>query len=289
MLNEILAIEERAYKCWASLAHGMAISVEALTSPAAFTQLVPARKSVGSVAVVGLTGFLSQKPSLFSLMFGGTSSTAFAREIVAALSDSSVGAVVMAIDSPGGEVFGVPEAAAAIRAARGSKPLVAVADPIAGSAAYWIAAQADEIVGTISSLTGSVGAFAQHVDESGALAMQGVKVSTIKYGERKAELDSTSPLSEAGLAQLQARVDYYGQLFEADVAKGRKIGVARVQEKYGQGASLTVSDALSSGVIDRIGTLDEVVRALANGKRPSGARAYDGDEIRARMRLAGLR
>jgi len=289
MMREILAIDERAYRTWADLSRGVRVGIEAINSPAALTQLVPARKSVGSVAVIGLTGFISQKPSLFSMMFGGTSSTAFAREVVAALSDSSVGAVVMAIDSPGGEVFGVPEAAAVIRSARGSKPLVAVADPVAGSAAYWIASQADEIVGTISSLTGSVGAFAQHVDESKALETQGVKVTTVKYGERKAELDSASPLSEAGLAQLQARVDYYGQLFEGDVAKGRKVSVAKVQEKFGQGASLTAADALSAGVIDRIGTLDEVVRALANGKRSSGARAYDGDEIRARMRLAGLR
>jgi len=282
---DVLAMDERTYRQWAEQAKG---AVFTRTVEAA-VRLIPARKSVGAVAVIPLSGFLTQKPSLFSMLFGGTSVQAFAQEVVAALGDPSVGAVIMVIDSPGGEVFGVTEAATAIRNARGSKPLVAVADPIAASAAYWLAAQADEVVVTPSGIVGSVGVFTVHVDQSKALEREGLAVTFISYGERKTEGNPAEPLSEAALSAVQARVDEAGQQFEADVAKGRKISAAKVHADYGRGGILTASQALAAGVVDRIGTLDEVVAKAANGYRPKTAtRAHDETELRARAVLAGI-
>ena len=285
-ISDVLAMDERIYRLWSELASRCAVPHHA----EAAARLIPARKSVGSVAVVPLTGFITQKPTLFSMLFGGTSVQAFAREVTAAMGDPGVGAVVMAIDSPGGEVFGVTEAASEIRAARGSKPLIAVADPIAASAAYWLAAQADEIAITPSGLAGSVGVFAAHVDQSKALEQAGLAVTLISYGRRKTEGASTGPLSDDAMASIQARVDEMGKTFEADVAKGRKISAAKVAADFGEGAIMTAEQSVKAGVADRVATLDEVIGRLAAGyKRLGGAeRAADPDEIRYRARLAGI-
>jgi len=283
---DVLAMDERTYRLWSEQTKG---AIFTWTSEAA-ARLIPARKSVGSVAVIPLSGFLSQKPSLFSMLFGGTSVEAFAREVVAALGDQSIGAVVLDVDSPGGEVFGVTEAATAIRAARGTKPLVAVANPIAASAAYWLAAQADEVVVTPSGLAGSVGVFTVHQDVSKALEQQGVGVRFISYGRRKTEGNPVEPLSEDALASIQARVDEAGRTFEADVAKGRGVSVAKVHSDFGEGGILTASQAVAAGAADRVATLDEVVGRLVGGRKPKGGfRAYDAKMAEFMAFEAGIR
>lgn len=272
-LSDVLAMDERTYRYWSSLAEKRPPTTVALDAAA---RLVPARRSVGTVAVIPLSGFLTQKPTLFSMLFGGTSVREFAREVVAAMGDQSIGAVVLDIDSPGGETFGVTEAAALIREARGSKPLIAVANPIAASAAYWIASQADEVAVTPSGLAGSIGVFSTHVDESKALEQAGLAVTFIKYGARKAEAMGVEPLSEDALASIQERVDAAGRQFESDVAKGRGVTAAKVHSDFGEGAVLTAEQSVKAGLADRVATLDEIVAKLANGYRPKGvARAYD--------------
>ena len=285
---KVLAIELECYRAWRETMAAARPNAEALTSPEAATRLVPARKSVGSVAVISLGGYISQKPTLFSMLFGGTSAEGFAREVGAAMRDSSVGAVVLDVDSPGGEVFGTPEAAAAIRAARGPKPLVAVVNPMAGSAAYWLASQADEIAITPSGLAGSIGAFVIHVDDSEAMKQAGMKLEVIRHGRRKAE-GLEGPLPDEARADLQARDDHAGALFEADVAKGRRVSVEKVRSEYGEGAMFTADRAVAAGLADRVATLEEVVRSLANGYRPEGSRAEaDPAELRLRAVLAGV-
>jgi signal peptide peptidase SppA len=289
----MLFIEREVYRAWLEEARthaGDSIMREKLRSPEAVAALSPGRKVSGDLAVINLSGFITQKPSIMSILFGGTSAEAFAQAVVGALGDDSIGAVVMNVDSPGGTVFGVPEAAAAIRAVRGSKPLLAVANPLMASAAYYLASQADEIVALPSALVGSIGVYVAHVDESKALEREGLNVTEITYGRRKAELSSAAPLTEEARTALQDRVDYYGKLFESDVAKGRGIQVSTVRANYGEGAIFTAKDAQAAGLIDRIGTLDQVIGELAAGRRPSPRMALEVDpiEISARAVLAGV-
>jgi signal peptide peptidase SppA len=239
--------------------------------------------------VVNLTGFITQKSSLLSLLFGGTSAEWFASTVAAAMADPEVGAVVMNVDSPGGSVFGMTEAAAVIRAARGKKPLMAIANPLAASGGYYLASQADEVVMAPSALVGSIGVKVVHVDESEALKQAGLSVTEITYGRRKVEESSARPLTDDARAAIQGRVDYYGRLFEADVAKGRRVSVATVRDKYGEGAMFTANDAKARGLVDRIGTLDEVLGELAVGKRRRVAGvSSDPLELRARAALGGV-
>lgn len=269
--REVFAMVPEVLARWRAQASGVD-PIEAMREHTA-AAISPQRRSSGAVAVIPVTGMITQRPTLFSALFGGTSTVALADAVEAAVADTAVASIVLAFDSPGGTVTGVTEASARIRAARGAKPIIAIADPQAASAAYWLASAADSIYITPSGMAGSIGVYTEHVDESAALEALGVRVTTIKYGARKAEGASHEPLSEDALAAIQADVDYYGRMFESDVAKGRGVRVAKVQRDYGQGASLTADAALAAGLVDGIMSLDEVIAALAKGKRLSGPRA----------------
>lgn len=284
----VLAMVRDIFESWLEQSRNAEIKLEAF-SPEASAKLIPQRKAVGDVTVIRLGGYISQKPSIFSLLFGGTSTEALASEIRSAVADPNVSSILLDVDSPGGEVFGVSEAANAIRALRGVKPIVAVANPIMASAAYWLASQADEVVAAPSSLVGSIGAFAVHVDESALLTNEGLKVTPVSYGRMKVAGASFAPLSDEAKNSMQTRVDYYGKLMEGDIGRGRKLSAAAVHAQYGEGDIFTPPEAKQRGLVDRIATLEEVASSLANGYRPSAPRAYDEIEIAARGILAGLR
>jgi signal peptide peptidase SppA len=267
----VLAIEPECYRRWVNEATAHlsdAALLEKLHSPEAASKLIPQRKMSGAVAVVNLSGFITQKPSMLSMLFGGTSTEGLVEMVRAAMADPEVVAVILNVDSPGGSVHGVPEAAAAIRALRGQKPIIAIANPLAASAAYWMAAQADEIVMAPSAIAGSLGVKVAHVDESEALKQAGLSVTEITYGRRKTEESSIGPLSEEARASIQSRIDYFGKLFEADVAKGRGVSVATVRSNFGEGSVMTADAAKSSGLVDRVATLEQVINGLASGQRP---------------------
>lgn len=268
----VLAIEPECYRRWVAEIGAHATDaglLEKAHGPEAAARLAPAKKSVGNIAVVSLSGFVTQKPSLFTMLFGGTSTEELVATVRAAIAEPSVGGVVLNVDSPGGSVFGVAEAAAALRGMRGTKPFVAVANPLMGSAAYWLGCQADRVAGIPTSIVGSIGAMVTYVDESKALEQAGLSVEEITHGRRKAEATGLKPLTDEARAGMQARVDYYGTLFEADVAKGRRVSVATVRAKYGEGAVFTAKDALAAGLVDQVATLEEVLGELASGQRPA--------------------
>ena len=93
---------------------------------------------VDGVAVLPVQGVISPKANLMTQISGGASAQLLQRDLAAALADPRVSAVVLAIDSPGGSVFGSPDLAAQIYAARDVKPIVAHTDGMMASAAYWI-------------------------------------------------------------------------------------------------------------------------------------------------------
>lgn len=271
--RELFAMVPEVLAQWSARASGVD-PVEAMREHSA-AAIAPQRRTAGALAVIPVRGFITQRPSLFSALFGGTSTVALADAVDQAMADPAIGAVVLDCDSPGGSVMGVTEASARIRAARGAKPLVAIANPQAASACYWLASACDAIYVTPSGMAGSVGVITQHADYSAAIEREGIKVTTISYGKRKADGDPYAPLSEEAFAAIQADVDYYGRQFEADVAKGRGVKVAKVQRDYGQGAQLTAEAALSAGVVDGIMSLEDLLAKMAKGWRPSSVRAED--------------
>ena len=233
-------------------------------------QNVPAAPTKrGLVAVVPIRGVIAHRMGAMNDSSGGTSTERIGAMIGQAV-EAGATTIVYDIDSPGGTVSGVQELAAQMFALRGKVKQVAHVS-LAASAAYWLAAMADEIVSAPSGEAGSIGVFAAHKDVSAALEKEGIKITLIKAGKFKTEGNPFEPLSEDAKAVMQARVDAaYGQ-FVKDVALGRGVSVAAVKSGYGEGRVLTAKDAKAVGLIDRIATMDETLTRLTGGKRSESA------------------
>lgn len=224
--------------------------------------------ATGPVGHVPIYGVIMQRASLMSDMSGGTSVEQAARLFRRHMADPEIGSVLLEFDSPGGEVSGIEEFAAEIREARARaiKPIVGLANAMMLSAAYYLGAQADEIVASPSSVVGSIGVVFKHQEASRALDTAGITTTVIRQPERKAEANTVEPLTDDARALLQQEVDdYYGQ-FVAAVARGRGVSQAAVRAGYGQGTSLTAKRALDAGLVDRIDTLEGTVSRMTAGK-----------------------
>lgn len=235
------------------------------------------QRAGGAVAVLPLTGILTPRGSLLSYLFGGGLGglVDFREAFAEAVASPDVGAIVLDVDSPGGLIDLVPETAEDVLAARGSKPIIAVADVQAASGAYWIAAQADELVVTPSGDVGSIGVYMVHEDWSGANEQVGIVPTYIvaEGSPRKVDGNPDEPLSNEARADWQAEVDDLYAMFVDAVAEGRGVSAAEVQANYGQGRTLLAQRAVDAGMADRIATVEEVVGdLLATGARP-GTRA----------------
>ena len=235
----------------------------------------------GTVAVVSVYGMLTKRDSLFSMLMGGTSYTRLSAQIRQLAADDTVAAIMLNIDSPGGQGQGVGELAAEVRRARESKPVIALANALMASAAAWIGWSADEVIATPDAIVGSQGAFALHIDTSKALEMEGVKPTYIASSGAKAGGRPGLPLDDDTQAEMQAIVDENNRLFVADVAAGRGLTPAQVKDQYGNGAVFSARDAKKRGMVDRIATYPETLARLS-GVKPAGVRAEaDFPEIEA--------
>lgn len=219
------------------------------------------------VAVISLSGLITPFPSLFSLLFGGGGGLqTFRAQLRDAVSNDQITAIVLNVNSPGGRVDLVPEVAAEVRAARSVKPVVAVANTLAASAAYWIASQADEVVVTPSGRVGSIGVFSVHEDWSAFNTEMGIAVTYISAGEFKVERNPDQPLSDEALQAWQREITTIYDQFVGDVAAGRGVSASIVRSSFGQGRCPLAADAKRAGMVDRIATLDDTINRVARAR-----------------------
>ena len=223
----------------------------------------------GRLAVIGIYGILTQHATPLEAFGLSTSCDTIARQLRTAMVDPGVDRVVLDIDSQGGSGFGLSELAAEIRNARGTKPIVAVANSMAASAAYWLAASCSEVFVAPSGVVGSIGMVAAHEDIGGALALAGINVTLVFAGKHKADGNPYGPLGREARDAMQADVDSYGRDFLRDVAAGRRVSIDHVRRDFGEGRMLRGDAAAKVGMADGVATLDDVLRGTA---RPRSAR-----------------
>jgi len=230
-----------------------------------------ARTGNGSIAVLPMYGVVTQRGNMADDISGpGSMSTQmFSQALRSALADESVDAVLIDIDSPGGSVYGVQELADEIYEARGQKPVVAIANSLAASAAYWLGSAAREFYVTPGGEVGSIGVWSAHEDWSKAQAEAGVTTTLISAGKYKTEGNPYGPLSADAQAFMQGRVDdYYGAFVKA-VARHRGVPVATVRDGMGQGRVLGAQAAKDAGMVDDMATFDDVIRRISKNLRAS--------------------
>lgn len=215
---------------------------------------------VEGVAIIPVTGTLVQKLGTLRPYSGMTGYDGLRANLSMALADDAVRAVVLDIDSPGGEVAGCFDLADSIYKARGSKPIWSILTESAYSAAYALASACDRIVVPRTGGTGSVGVICMHVDMSKALGAAGVNVTLIHYGDRKADGADSRPLSDEALSRYQSDVDAMGELFVKTVARNRGLSVKTVRAT--QATTFLGAAGVEIGFADAVQAPDEAFRSL---------------------------
>ena len=229
-----------------------------------------AAASTGSgIAVLPLYGVVTQRGNMVDDISGpGSSSTQqFTSVLRQMLADDTVGQILIDIDSPGGSVYGVSELASEIIKARAQKPVVAVANSLAASAAYWIGCSASEFYVTPGGEVGSIGVWQAHFDYSKALEEDGVKPTLISAGKFKVEGNPYVPLDEQAQAFMQSRVDDYYNAFVEAVALGRGVSINEVKNGMGEGRVLGADAAKAQNMVDGIATFDNVLAKMQANTR----------------------
>ncbi len=214
----------------------------------------------GGVAIIPLRGIISPRAPMVtnSSSGGGTTAEGFAQAVTAAAANDSIKAIVIDADTPGGNVLMVDEAAAAIAAVRGVKPIVVQVSGSLASAGYWTGSAADEIIMSPSSQAGAIGVRMAYDDVTAAMEKQGVAREIISAGRYKGE-GLLGPLSDDTRAHMQSRVDDYYGMFIDRVASGRGVTSAAVREGFGEGRMLGAAAAVRAGMADRIATMSETL------------------------------
>jgi ClpP class serine protease len=242
-----------------------------------------ATKYDNGVAVVDLFGPIYPRANSMSTS-GATSVSQFLSDFLTAHADPSVNAVVINIDSPGGDVRGIGDAARVINglSKENKKPIKAFASGYMASAAYYIGSAAQEIRGSEMSIVGSIGAVSsvQVNKDSGTMEF----VSSVSPNKR------VDPTTEEGKALIQQKVDDLGNIFVKDVARNRSITREAVLANYGQGDTYVGPRAKTHGLIDGISILSQVVEqagreANKQMKAAQTFKAVEVDGVAALLRL----
>lgn len=216
------------------------------------------------VAILPVTGPLFRYANLFTAISGATSIEMLARDFSAALGNPAVKAIVLDVNSPGGEADGVNEFARMIYDARGRKPILAYVGGTGASGAYWVASAADEVVAEESALLGSIGVVATIRDTRERDAKAGV--TTYEIVSSQSPYKRPDVATDAGRAQIQQVIDALAEIFVGAVARHRNVSTETVLEKFGRGGILPAKHAVAVGMADRIGTLEGVLASLSAGE-----------------------
>lgn len=214
------------------------------------------------VATIAIDGPIFRKANLFVRMSGATSIDLLAQDIHAALEAPAIHAIILAIDSPGGEVNGTAELADLIYAARATKPIVAYVSDLGASAAYWIASAASEVVLASTASVGSIGVIAGVPDPKKD------RSGVIEFISSQSPDKRPDPHTGRGRSQIQAHVDALADLFVAAVARNRGASPDTVLSDFGQGGLFVGQAAVDAGLADRVGSYEEVLAQVAGSADP---------------------
>lgn len=224
-----------------------------------------------AVAIVYVEGpIVTGKPESEFSSSGIAYSETIVKYLREAQDHSSVKAIVLRVDSPGGSVVASREIYDAVMAARAKgKPVVASFGEIAASGGYYISAGADKIYTHPATITGSIGVISVFPNLEGLTDKIGVKMIVIKSGPHKDESYGYRDLSPEEREIWQTMIDeIYGD-FVSIVAQGRQIETARVK-KLADGRIYTGKQAKEAGLADELGNLDAAVDAAAKLGEISG-------------------
>jgi protease IV len=228
-----------------------------------------------TVAIVSLVGTMGNRTETVTTGSGDkigvvelqgviTSSEDFVRQVKKFREQSSIRAILIRIDSPGGGVVASQEMYEEVRKARESgKPVVVSMGALAASGGYYVACGASRLVANRGTLTGSIGVISEFLQLHDLLGKVGVDVKTIKAGKLKDAGSSTRVMTEADQKYFQALMDDVHRQFITVVQEERDLDSAEVRE-LADGRVFTGEQAVEAGLVDTIGTYEDAILITAD-------------------------
>jgi signal peptide peptidase SppA len=225
--------------------------------PANAIPLRSAPAGATGIAVLPIYGTLVRRTVGLEAESGMASYQELATMLDTAVADPNVAAILLDIDSAGGESGGVFDLADRVAAAAKRKPVWALANDMAFSAAYAIGSAASRFVVTRTGGVGSIGVIAMHADQSVKDAKDGVRYTTVFAGARKNDLNPHEPISDEAHAFLKNEVERVYGLFVETVSRNR--GVSADAVRATEASIYYGADAVAAGLADAVGTFDDVL------------------------------
>jgi signal peptide peptidase SppA len=225
---------------------------------------------VGKVGVVKIAGSLipGEVSKLINDWFGVTGYDNIKQAVVEALADKSIQSIYLQVESGGGAVMGLKNAADFLKQAGEVKPIYAHTDGMMASAAYWLGSTAQHVSSSDMSKVGSIGTIAVQTEITDMRKEMGVTDTVIRSGRYKALGHPLEKLSDEGREIIQAELDYMTTKFVEAVAENRGRSADVVDTIMGQGRVFMGEQALAVGLVDAIETAAEALaRASASSKR----------------------
>jgi len=254
---------KKGKRLWIVLGVVVVLAIGACAGTAVLVSLTSGRLGLGeAVAIVRAEGvILSGSPPVSPLGGGGGAySDQIVEHLERAQKDSSVKAIVLRVNSPGGSVVASDEIYRQML--KMEKPIVVSMGELAASGGYYISAPAHLIVANPATLTGSIGVIAQVTNLEELMEKIGVEVVVIKSGIHKDEGSPFREMTEEEKAIWQAIIDEaYGQ-FVTIVAEGRDLPEEKVRE-IADGRVYTGKQAMELGLVDDLGNLPEAIDRAA--------------------------
>ncbi len=213
------------------------------------------------VAVIHVNGVVSRYANLFHAVCGGVSTEVLAKEFTAAINEPSVKAVILNIDSPGGEASGIHELGEMIHASRGKKPVHAYVGGDGCSAAYWIATSCDRVTMDATARVGSIGTVVSFVKRSDS---EGAK--RYEFVSSQSPNKRLDPDSEQGQTAIQSQLDEMAEVFIKRVARNMNVSPDKVKSDFGQGGVMIGQRAVDAGMAHELGSLEALISSLSKGR-----------------------
>ena len=239
----------------------LAIDPKAADFHSRFTPSVPLTIGSNGVAVVDVVGPLIRRAGPLCAILGATSTDLVAEAVARAEANESVDTIIMRFETPGGETYGIAEAADVIRRAGQTKRTVALAESMCCSGGIWLASQCREFYAEPSALVGAIGCYISMWDLSKAFEQRGIEVVKIDSGGVKGMGEPGTAITEEHKAHVQEIVDSIAVDFKQAIQIGRGMSAAQVSA-IADGRIFPSSDALARGLVDGIRTFETITQSL---------------------------
>lgn len=213
----------------------------------------------GGVAVLDVVGVLAPRANLMTRVSGMQSTQMLVQQLQAMQEDARVKSAIVAWDSPGGSVFGIPAFGEAMRELSAAKPTVSLSRGTMASAAYWVGSAANAVyMEGATDHVGSIGVYARigwdpKEDNS-------MELTRGKY--KRTSINGEAPTQEM-LAYREAQLDELYSAFVNEVATNRRVSAEQVLEHMADGRVFVGQQAINAGLVDGVSTIDALIESLA--------------------------